>query len=140
MMASSDGKKRRAADSFPLIRTDSSPVSGHENRSSLFIRVVHHALLPVGKHLISDAIVLLENLVERLLPYLVVVMLNADRHMSEFVCKDFDRVRNLKARLDEDGNGAIISKVGQAIHGLAVVALQTSCEKFSYNLQKRNGA
>ena len=30
MMASSDGKKRRAADSFPLIRTDSSPVDHYE--------------------------------------------------------------------------------------------------------------
>ena len=87
MMASSDGKKRRAADSFPLIRTDSSPVSGHENRSSLFIGVVHRTTFPVGEHLASDAIVLLENLVERLLPDLVVVVLNADRHMGEFVRK-----------------------------------------------------
>ena len=113
MMASSDGKKRRAADSFPLIRTDSSPVSGHENRSSLFIRVVHHALLPVGEHLTSNAIVLLENLVERLLPDLVVVVLNADRYMGKFVCKDFDRVGDLKARLDEDGNRTIVGKVGR---------------------------
>ena len=27
-----------------------------------------------------------------------------------------------------------------AVKRLAIVALQTSCEKFSYNLQKRNGA
>ena len=41
--------------------------------------------------------------------------------MGEFVRKDFDCVRNLKARLDKDSNRAIIGKVGQAIHRLAVL-------------------
>ena len=34
----------------------------------------------------------------------------------------------------------MLSMLMGAIYNLVDVALQTSCEKFSYNLQKRNGA
>ena len=41
---------------------------------------------------------------------------------------------------EEDIRVGISRKMDWASLGFALVALQTSCEKFSYNLQKRNGA
>lgn len=112
------GIYRSAIATKPRFAILSVPVPDQCSSSSFSIRVLHHALLPGREHLVANSVVLLEDLVERLLPDLVVVVLNADRHMSKFVREDLDRVGNLKTRLDEDSNGAIIGEVDQATHGL----------------------
>lgn len=112
-MAAPEGRKRRAADSFTRIRTNSSPVSGHENRSSLFIEIVHPTLLTVWEQRVSNAVILRKDVIERLFPRFVVAVIYSDRNVSQLlygICNSQAGLHEHRIRASKNSSEATTSE------------------------------